>query len=619
MLFARWSRMAALVCGVAVLLSGWSMASSQNELRGSAPGEGIVEGLHGPYPATVEAEPLPRAFFLEPAPLLIEASGSATVLSTMAIGSSLEYIGEVTDDFGRDWSVVAYPWKLERREQVFLAPFNEWEYSQVAGTTAVLVAPASVSAGPAQEQASGAATPPASGSASHWWTSVVAIGPEYDLEFGDLVGVGARLVPIDAAQEAIEILGGVQGLGAWPTEPIPGQLHVPDLLPLLFRWNGTTWRLLRPVQYLGRSLGLLGNPSLVLDRTGPQSPGGFDIPCWRLVGAMDPRGAVAGSVEAAPAIPAPEVEANAWKPNSRTGLRNLTSVVWPTVTVATATPPRVFSSTPPPGIVLRDNARRHAVYLQQDLGPEIVTKLHGRELSLDVWARTPPKATASAAIGIDVEVGGERFSAGGTVNETSTLVSVTFTVPEGAEWLTVRLLPLDTSLAVEQAGAAIFEQAVLRLTTWPQTLDPSVIPLHRVTVSSYRPVRAFARTTLAVSGRPIDEVDQIWDRVMSSDWAMEDKQLVLAGQVRAGMTAEQVGLSWGEPTVTSLAGEIPGLDLRWDYEDRSAAFAGGELVSWTVRVPPPEEKVAMPCPCTEEAPERDPSVQEPGGGVGTER
>jgi hypothetical protein len=533
----------------------------------------------------------------------------------MEVGSSLDFIGEGTDDFGRDWSVVAYPWKMQRHEQVFLAPFNEWEYSQVSGTTAVLRAPVSMSDGTAPAAASSAAA--AADSSGRWWTNVVALGSEYDLEFGDLVGVGARSVPLEAAEEAIEILGGMQELGSWPSEPIPGQLHVPDLLPLLFRWNGTTWRLLRPVQYLGTSFGLLGNPSFDVDRSGPQAPGGFDVPCWRLLGATDPRGLVVGTIEVAPAIPAPELEADAWKPDSRTGLRDLTSVVLPTVTTATSAPPRVFRSTPPRGIALQDSARRHAVFLQQDLGPEIVGKLHGRELSLDIWARTPPNATASASVGIDLEVGGERFSGGGSVNVTSTLLSLTFTVPDGAEWLTVRLLPLDTSLAVEQAGGVILEQAVLRLSTWPQTLNPSLIPLHTVTISSYQPIRAYARTALVVSTRPIIEIERIWDQVSSSNWALEDKQLVFAGRVRAGMTTEQVRLAWGEPTATSLAGEIPGLDLRWDYDDRSAAFAGGELVTWTVRVPPPEEEEVKLCPCTEIAPETTPPAQPPGGGVGT--
>ena len=619
MLSTRWSRYTALICGVALLLSGRSMASSQGEPQESLAGQEVVRGLFGPLPAAVAAEPPPRAFFLEPAPLRTEATGRAVPVSTMPAGSSLEYFGMGADDFGREWSVVAYPWKLERHRQVFLAPFNEWEYSQVSGTTAVITPPARVASGASRDEPTRGGADTASATSNPWWTRVVAIGPEYDLEFDDLVGVGARTVPLEVAQEAIEILGGVQELGAWPEEPIMGQLHVPELLPLLFRWNGTIWRLVRPVQYLGPAFGLLGNTALELDRTGPQAPGGFDVPCWRLIGAMDARGAVAGSVEAAPAIPPPEDEANAWKPDTRTGLRNLTSVVWPTVTAATAVPPRVFASTPPGGVILRDDARRHAVYLQQDLGPEIVGKLQGRELSLDVWARTPPNATASAVIGVDVEVGGERFSTGGTVNENTTLVSVTFTIPEGAEWLTVRLLPLDTSLAVEQAGAAVFERAVLRLSTWPQTLDPSVIPLHRVTVSSYRPARVYARTPLAVSTRPISDIERIWDRVMSSDWSLENKQLVLAGRVRTGMSPEQVGLSWGEPTVTALAGEIPGLDLRWDYEDRSAAFAGGELVSWTVRVPPPEEDTAKRCPCTDVAPERTSPAQAPKEGVGTER
>jgi len=609
--------MTALICGFVVLLSSLSMAGSQGESQEVPAGQEVVEGLFGPAPAAVAAESLPRAFFLEPAVVRTEASGSATVLSEMPIGSSLEYVGEISDDFGRDWSIVAYPWKLERYQQVFLAPFNELEYSQVSGTTAVIVPPASMTSSAARFFASVASAPQATGPSGPWWTTVVAIGPEYDLEFGDLEAVDARTVPAAAAQEAIEIFGGPRGLGDWPREPIAGQLHVPDLLPLLFRWNGTEWRLLEPVQFLGTSFGLLGNPALVLDRTGPAGPGGFDVPCWKLVGAMDPRGAVAGTVEAGAAVEDPKVEENAWKPDLITGLRNLTSVVWPTVTAATATPPRIFRSAAPRGILLSDNARRQAVYLQQDLGPEIIGKLRGRELSLDVWARTPPKATASVAIGIDVEVGGERFSAGGTVSESSTLVSVTFTVPEGAEWLTVRLLPLDTSLAVEQAGAAIFERAALRLSTWPQTMDPSLIPLHRVTVSSYRPVRAHSRAALAVTARPVAEVDRIWNRVISAAWPVEDKQLIIAGRVRVGMTTEQVGLSWGEPTATALAGEIPGLDLRWDYEDRSAAFSGDELVSWTVRVPPPEVQVAMPCPCTEMAPERTPSVQAPDGGAGT--
>lgn len=615
MLFVHGNRIATLTCSVALLLSGWSATSGTAEPRKSFPGQGVAEGLHGPLPKTISTELPARAFFLEPAPLRVDSSGSAPVISTMEVGSSLEFIGEGTDDFGRDWSVVAYPWKMQRHEQVFLAPFNEWEYSQVSGTTAVLRAPASMSSGTAPAAAAGAA--PAADSSSRWWTSVVALGPEYDLEFGDLMGVGARSVPLDVAEEAIEILGGMQELGSWPSEPIPGQLHVPDLLPLLFRWNGTTWRLLRPVQYLGSSFGLLGNPSFAVDRSGPQAPGGFDVPCWRLLGATDPRGVVVGTVEVAPAIPAPELEANAWKPDSRTGLRDLTSVVLPTVTTATSAPPRVFRSAPPRGITLQDSARRHAVFLQQDLGPEIVGKLHGRELTLDIWARTPPNATASASVGIDIEVGGERFSGGGPVNVTSTQLSLAFTVPDGAEWLTVRLLPLDTSLAVEQAGGVILEQATLRLSTWPQTLDPSLIPLHTVTVSSYQPIRAYARTALAVSTRPISEIERIWDQVSSSDWALEDKQLVFAGRVRAGMTTEQVGLAWGEPTSTTLAGEIPGLDLRWDYDDRSAAFAGGELVTWTVRVPPPEEEEVKRCPCTEIAPETTPPAQPPGGGVGT--
>jgi hypothetical protein len=611
--------MATLSYGLVLVLSGLAVAGNQGDLQQSPAGPGVVPGLFGPLPATLVDEPLPRAFFMEPAPLMSEASGSATVMTEMARGSSLEYLGETTDDFGREWSIVAYPWKMERHQQEFLAPFSEREYSQVSGTTAVLVAPASLSSTATPGPASASPPPAGLGSSNPWWTRVVALGPEYDLQFGDLVAVGAQTVPAAAAEEAIEILGGVQALGAWPSEPIAGQLHVPDLLPLLFRWNGTSWRLTEPVQFLETSFGLLGNPSLELDRTGPQRPGGFEVPCWQMIGAMDARGAIAGSVEVARAVEPPDIEEDAWKPDSRTGLRNMTPVIWPTVTAATATPPRVFASAARRGILLRDDARRHAVYLQQDLGPDIIGRLRGRELTLDVWARTPPNATASATIGIDVEVGSERFSSGGTASTSSTLVSVTFTVPDDAEWLTVRLLPLDTSLAVEQAGAAIFERAVLRLSTWPGVLEPSMIPLYRVEVSSYRPVRAYTRTPLAPTDRPVEEIERIWERVMASEWSLEEKQMVIAGRVRAGMTSEQVGLSWGEPDATVSAGDIPGLDLRWDYEDRSAAFAGGELVSWSVRVPPPEVEVSVRCPCTEMAPERTPVEQTEGvGGSGKE-
>jgi hypothetical protein len=611
--------MATLTCGIALLLSSLAMAGGQGDLQQSPAAAGVVPGLFGPLPATPDDEPLPQAFFLEQAPLMSEASGSATVMTEMASGSSLEYLGETTDDFGREWSIVAYPWKMQRYRQEFLAPFSKQEYSRVSGTTAVLVAPASLTAAAAPGAATASRPAAPSGSSPSWWTRVVALGPEYDLEFGDLVAVGAQTVPMAAAEEAIEILGGAEALGGWPSEPIAGQLHVPDVLPLLFRWNGSSWRLIEPVQFLEPSFGLLGNPTMELDRSRPERPGGFEVPCWRLVGALDARGAIAGSVEVAPAVEPPDVEEDAWNPDSRTGLRNLTPVIWPTVSVSTETPPRVFAAGARRGILLRDDARRQAVYLQQDLGPEITDKLRGRELTLDVWARTPPNATASAAVGIDVEVGGERFSAGGTVSTSSTLVSVTFTVPEDAEWLTVRLLPLDTSLAVEQSGAAIFERAVLRLSTWPQVLDPSMIPLYRVQVFSYRPVHAYTRTPLAPTHRPIEEIERIWERVLASDWSLEDKQMVIAGRVRVGMTTEQVGLSWGEPDATALAGDVPGLELRWDYEDRSAAFAGGELVSWSVRVPPPEVEAAMRCPCTETAPERPPAEQTESGGGGDKR
>jgi hypothetical protein len=77
-----------------------------------------------------------------------------------------------------------------------------------------------------------------------------------------------------------------------------------------------------------------------------------------------------------------------------------------------------------------------------------------------------------------------------------------FTVPEDAESITVRLLPLDRSLAVE-----------------------------------------------------------------------------LAGELRHGMSPEQVRLAWGEPDEDTPAGQY-GIDRRWRYPDRYVAFAAGTVIAF---------------------------------------
>lgn len=515
---------------------------------------------------------------------------------TLPAGSVVAYVEQIIDTFGRRWSVVGDPFTVRLRHDDYLAPFSAAQFRAFHGVAAFLPAEslasveseAPVAAGSAAEEKRKHATPP-------WWTTTVDLDDRYQPEFGGPVGIGARTMPEAVARRAVNLLGGREALGPWPQEPLPGQLHVPGILPLVFQWDGVEWGLMLPVKLLASSLGLLGNPDLQVMASAPVTPSGPAVPCWQVVGALDARGGQVGKVTAAPAPLAPSASSASGRPD-RNGWRDLTLLVWPAAGLKQSVPPRWMSPKAGGGVEVGDNSHRQAVYLQQQLGPQISRRLRGQEVILDVWARSPSATGGSATIGLVLEAGGQRVASSGVVGGESTLVSLSITLPQDAENLRVRLLPLDASIAVQEQGDVIFERATLRPASWALNLPPATLLLQRVSASSYEGVPRFTRAPLAVSERPIDEIREVWQQLAANGWSEEDQRLMLAGAVRAGMSPEQVKLSWGEPMATTETVSLPGMDERWDYADRSAVFIDSHLASWSVEGTSSAPPVAPSCP-----------------------
>ena len=149
---------------------------------------------------------------------------------------------------------------------------------------------------------------------------------------------------------------------------------------------------------------------------------------------------------------------------------------------------------------------------------------------------------------------------------------------------------------MEQAGAAIFDRAVLRLTSWPSLPPATLVLLRRVSAGSYEGVRRYTRSKLAITHKSQEEIGRIWPELTATGWSGEDLELVLAGEVRKGMTPDQVRLSWGVPKSEVGSAEVPGTDIRWDYADRSAVFVNRALASWSL-AGEPERPAPLPrCP-----------------------
>jgi hypothetical protein len=629
---------------------------------GQAPGQQATDPLGEP-PAAAEGI---YAVLLQDADLFASPTSDGEIVVRVPAGSHLGYVGETTDAFDRAWFTVQDPFRSQPRPRKWLAPFNAAELLAFGGRAAVLAdrlppltvgdASGAAVAAALLAQAAGLTAPAASGmpgagaaqpAQAPWWTPAAELTAAHASTFDGVVALSAAVVEEAHVREAIELLGGRETLADWPADPLPGELFVPPRLPVVFVFDGSEWRLRRPARLFGDALSLLDNPLLLPDLSAPPLAGGPAIACWELVGALTPGGGPAGSIQVAPprtpprgrALPPPE----AGEPDPANAPLRIQGLLPPAPALARV-PPRVDPPPVPSGVEIRDDDGRQAVYLEQTLDPALVRRLRGREVVLDVVARTPAAAQSAATFGVNIQIDGGPATgapaarptsagdpgAGGagsvdpgaaaaaasggrpagqtrsidagdatagriqlstsfTVDANPVRFAYPFTVPEAAESLTVRLLPLDRSIAVDQQGAVIFERVTLRLAHWPARPAAASLPLNRVTATSWEGARLHTRSPIALTTRPAEEVEAIWPQVAASDWSVEDKQLVLAGELRHGMSPEQVRLAWGEPEEEEPAGEY-GIDHRWRYPDRYVAFTAGKVIAFATT---PEE-VAKP-------------------------
>lgn len=552
------------------------------------------------------------AVLLAPATLSTAPGSGTAVLAEVPAGTVVVRYGERRDDFGRDWHEVGVPWGLERFEDELLAPFSPRIYrdwlgaageraervafldleGERSGTVVFDAAPAAASS------RSGRGGTRADGWRLSWWTRIRAVGAGRLAEFEGMAAVPLRRVPWLVALEMLALRGGVEALPGWPAEPRLGQIHVPAPLPLLFRWTGDRWQLDDPPLFAGEVVSLLDNPELRVDRDAPEVAASPPLPCWTLVGAVDPSGAVGGILARAAEPPAPDVPADAWRAD-RLGRRDLSKVLQRVVPEGQQVPEvpdglEADAEELRGGVQVVDRDRRAAVYLEQSLPSELVAALAGRTLVLEVVARSPEDGGAGTA-GIFVDLDGDPVVRGITVSERPSPVRLEIALPADATRLTVRLLPTDPSLAVDGLGSAIFDRAVLRPADWPAELSRADLLLHRARLIGYRPLRAYTRAPLVASGRPLDAVLAAWRGAMAAALDEERRRSVISGEVVAGMSPEQVRLAWGEPSAVIEGPELPGLEARWDYADRSATFGDGRLVAWSLPGPEPPPETPSPC------------------------
>ena len=388
--------------------------------------------------------------------------------------------------------------------------------------------------------------------------------------------------------EAKEIIGDAI---AKPPHPDPGQLFVPQALPALYQWDGERWRPVEPVVFLQPSLSLMPNTLLRIDRQAPRLAGGPVLPCWDFLGALSPAGQEVGTIEEAPAFVPPALQ-----------LPSLIQDMLVPTTLDVLVPPRVDPASLITGVQIRDNDVKQAAYLEQALSEELTRRLRGRQMVLDVWARTPGAALAAATFGIDVEVRtaagvpGEYFSNSFPVGAEPTHVAWPFAVSEQAAVVIVRLLPVDKSVAVEQRGVVIIDRVALRLAEWNPEPPSTVFALHKVSVLTYESAPLYTRAAVVVTQRSARELRELWPVVAAADWPEEDKKMILAGQLRPGMIPEQVRLSWGEPEEQLERGTPPGSIRSWIYDGRQATFDGDILIGF--RGPRDDETVTpLPLMC----------------------
>lgn len=562
----------------------------------------------------------PRAVLLEAADLYTQPSTSdGELVQRLEAGTVLEYIGEVTDTYGRTWNVVRDPGRRERSSDTYLAAFDVRDLARYGHRAALLAnrsplnalagaAAAAALPGVAAPSVGGApgATPTAGGlpegaSAEPWWKMVAVAEPTDQVGFDDIVGISAVAVREGELNEAVDLLGGREAIAAWPSDPEPGELFVPAMLPALYEYDGARWELERPVRFLGEGINLLGNGDFAVDPDAPPLAGGPVLHCWELINALDERGAPAGSVSRATAPrpvrrgQPPAVDAGPFDPSAAPPILQQ---LLPPAPDAARVPPRVDPPAGPSGVVLADNAGRQAVYLQQRLGPALTRRLRGRSVVVDVVARDAPSAGAATfGINVDATFADGRppqvFAEPYTSRPTPARYDLAFEVPPDAHELLVRLLPLDRTLAVEQQGSVVFERAGLRLASWDPEPRPATIILNRVVVSAFEGATVYTRAPVAPTDRDAQAVERLWPALARSEWTIEDQQHVVAGTVRAGMSREQVAVAWGRPSAENAQADGEGVEWRWDRDDRYVVFTNGTVAVFR---PPAEDEVEVQQP-----------------------
>lgn len=515
-------------------------------------------------------------------------------------GTVFLYLGEATDTFGREWEMVGDPETWSRRQQWFVVAATPDELRDRVGPVTLVkgipdpvVRPEPVSEelelevaveseidvlSPFDLYLAALRQPITVG--FEWWRDTLQLDASELGSLGETLAVPAWAVPTQVADEAVRLLGGRDVLGPWPQEAGFGALHVGSVLPLVFRRGEHDWESVGRLRSKSPVLGLLGNGQLQLDPNLPAEATGFGLPCWRLVGALDPRGLAAGRVDVPPPPPA-RLAAGVRRPEDRfLGSFDLTTRLWPTATGEAALPRRVVPSVLPTGVFLQDLNRRQAVYLEQRLPAAVSRRLRGRELRLQVVARAAPEldgSTSTVTVGFEIEAGELRASGAGAVGALPGTASLVATIPENAEEIIVRLLSTDRSIAVGEAGRAIFESATLAPTDWPEALVPAPVLLRRVRVDLYEPTRRYTRAALAFSDKPPAELSAVWQTLAGAPLDEKLRRMILAAELDFEMDDRHVLVAWGEPSRRYDNGI-----RRWDWADRSATFdASGRLITWT--------------------------------------
>jgi hypothetical protein len=535
------------------------------------------------------AEDAPRAVLLEPAELFADPTSAGEILARWPAGTVLEYAGEITDEFGRTWHTVRDPNRLQRRHDVYLTPFSRRQFRDY-GYRGALLADRQPVVAVAVVAASAPPPPP-------WWQPVGVLELGHNATFDGVVGISATAADPGELRQAIELLGGMAALGDFPAQPVPGELFVSMLLPALFQFDGEDWDLARPVRLMDDAVNLLGNGSFMVDRASPPLAGGPALHCWDLIDSLDPRGDPAGSVQVAlPPVVAlpPGVPLRSQPLPSDMGPFDMTAApleilrVLPPAPDTTRVPARVDPRAQPSGVLLADNASRQAVYLQQRLGGDLARRLRGMPVTVDVVARDAP-VVGSATFGINVEAAlagnrTENFAISFTTKPSAARYELAFEVPADAEDLTVRLLPLDRSLAREQRGSVVFERAGLRLSGWDPDPPPGAVVLNRISANSFEGAELHTRARVAVTDRSVEEIQRAWLDLAAADWSAEDQAIVLAGELRHGMSPDQVAAAWGRPDADTSQASDAGVERRWEYADgRSVVFFDDDVITFRDR------------------------------------